>query len=120
MIPKPTNYKNVKTYIPTTPRCCIFEDCNCNGRLENAHVFNKCDKGFSDYYKAKEWVCSIHHRDNKLGIDGQDSERSDELRKTHQERIERIWIDEGSTAEQARHRWTKIELIQNYRGDEIG
>jgi|GEM_PF-3830075 len=120
MFRKPTNYKGTKTYIPTKPKRCIFEDENCYGRLENMHVFNKENKGFSDYYEAKDWGCTCHHRDNKLGVDGQNKKRSDSWRAKHQTRIERIWISEGLTPEEARHRWTKVELIINYRGDKIG
>jgi len=120
MIPKPTNYKGTKTPIPKGQKRCILEDCNCNGRLEVAHVFGASNRNFASYYNAVEWCCSFHHRDNVYGIDGQNSEMSDILKADHQERIERIWISEGLTPEEARRRWTKVELIMNYRGDEIG
>jgi len=65
--------------------------CSCNQNLEDHHIFNGPNRKLSEKYGLKVLLCMKHHRDNIIGVHGQNTALRKTLQQLAQREFEKVY-----------------------------
>lgn len=65
--------------------------CRSIENLEDHHIFSGPNRKLSEKYGLKVLLCAQHHRDNKKGVHGQNTELKKDLQRLAQKEFEKVY-----------------------------
>lgn len=96
----------MKSIIQKEKECYL---CGATKGLENHHcVHGSGWRKLADSYGLTVWLCYKHHRDNKAGVHGMNTEADKMLKRTAQKAFEKKW----------NHELWMLQFGRNYLGEE--